>query len=182
MPEITEEIIRLQSVPLTRDKMLRISREFEIYHNATNFVIKAILKEHIPTSSKTFELVKDEFVKQFDPRPQYLNDVIKTARVEIGKHRKMAAVVRSFREKIPAFKPGRIIVSPPIVRVREKALLLYTKENDEIPIPYDKPTRNRVIDKLRDMVNGSITYGRVRLTLQRAGYIKIDIRARTETS
>ncbi len=179
MPEVTEEIITVHSVPLTREKRAKIDTEFEKYHKAVNFVIKAILAKHIATSSKTFELLQKEFATRFDSREQYLRDVIKTARVEIGRHRKMAKVVRTLRDKQPHFKAGRMILSAPIVKIQERVLLLYTDTGEEIPIPFDKPSRNRVIDRLRGLANGQITHGRVRLSLQKAGYITIDIRAQT---
>ncbi len=225
---MSDDIITVQSVALTREKSVSIQKETKFYQDATNFVIKEILKNHITSSAHTIESVRDDVVRRFlhlrdstgplselndkqlrevfarrfpvtivnkrfkekvDParlRPefalryemQYVQDVVKTARVEIGKHRKMARTLRSIRDKSPYFKPGRMIFSGVIVGISDdsKALLLLTPDGEEIPIVFDKRSRNRVISKLQAMVSGSRKYGRVRIIWNREGYADIDIR------
>lgn len=180
MPEVSEDIIRLQSVPLTREKQFGLEAEFQNYHTAVNYVIRIILKKHITSKTQTIEAVQDEFKEKFDSRPQYIEDVVKTARVEIGRHRKLAKTIRSLRDKDPYFKPDRVIFSDPIVKISEKALLLYTKDGTEIPIPYDKHSRNQVLVELNALATGKKKYGRVRLTRRKEGYIEIDIRVESK--
>ncbi len=170
------EIIRLDSVILSREKQDALKRELEKYANAVNYVIRMILTKHLASAAKTIESIQEEFEKQFDSRRQYLEDVVKTARVRIGEHQKMARVLRSVREKKPKFKEGRLILSAPLIRVGEKALILALDGDEEIPIPYDKRSRNRQAEKLSAITGGKIEYDRVRLTWRKEGFVEIDIR------
>ncbi|RLI07606.1 hypothetical protein DRO42_07840 [Candidatus Bathyarchaeota archaeon] len=170
------EIISLDSVVLSREKQLALKREIERYAEATDFVIRRILQEHITSAAKTIEAVQEEFAERFDRRPEYLADVVKTARVTIGQHRKMARVLQSARHKRPRFKEGRLILSPPLVRVTERALLLTTQDGSELPIPFDKRSRNKNLDVLSDLAAGRRQHDRVRLTWRREGFVEIDIR------
>ena len=169
-------IIKLASVTLTSDKQDRIEPEFERYASATNYVIKVILKEHFSSGSKTVEYIREEFSKRFDMREQYLRDVVKTAWVEVSRHRRLAEMVRSMRDKAPFFREGRLIFSHPIIKVQEKGLNLETQDRERMPIPFDKRSRNRVADRLRELVTGRKKQGRVRLTWNKEGYMSIDIR------
>jgi hypothetical protein len=225
---MADDIITVQSVALTREKSVSIQRETKFYQDATNFVIKEILKKHISSAARTIELVRDDVIRRFlhlrdstgplselnhqqlsevfarrfsvtivnkrfkervEParlRPefaqkyeaQYVQDVVKTARVEIGQHRKMARTLRSIRDKSPYFKPGRMIFSGVIVSISDegKALLLLTPDGEEVPIVFDKRSRNRVISKLQAMASGARRYGRIRIIWNREGYADIDIR------
>ncbi|MCF2137069.1 MAG: hypothetical protein K9W43_07455 [Candidatus Thorarchaeota archaeon] len=170
------EIVRLNSVILSREKQDALQKEIERYAKAVNFVIRTILTKHLASAAKTIEAIRDEFAKQFDPRPQYLEDVVKTARVRIGEHRKMARVIRTAREKRPKFKEGRIILSPPLIRVGEKALTIALSKQEVLPIPYDKRSRNREIDTLTAIAKGELEHGRVRVTWRREGFVEIEIR------
>jgi hypothetical protein len=170
------KIVKLASVTLTRDKQDKIEPEFERYASATNYVIKVILKERFSSGRKTLEHIREEFANRFDRREQYLRDVVKTAWVEIKRHQRLAEMVRSMRSKTPVFKEGRVIFSHPIVKVKEKGLTLETPDREGIPIPFDKPSRNRVASQLREIVNGQKKQGRVRLTWNKAGYLGIAIR------
>ena len=177
------EVIRLQSVILTREKQLQIEGEFENYAKATNFVIKSMLKQHLTKPERAFEVLEEPFKQQHDVRNEYLLDVIRTARAEISRHRRIASTVRSMRDKIPFYKPGRMILSQPIVRVGESALLLKMKDRSQVPVPYDKRSRNREADALLYIAKGETEegnkrYGRVRMTWNKEGFIDIDIRAR----
>ncbi|MHA2379072.1 MAG: hypothetical protein ACXADO_01065 [Candidatus Thorarchaeota archaeon] len=176
MSEAESEIIKLASVTLTREKQDKIDAEFERYASAANFVIKAILNEHIHSGRKALEHVQEEFVTRFDKREQYLRDVVKTALVKVRRHRRMAEMVRSMRNKAPVFKEGRMIFSQPIVKVQEKGLTLETSSRERIPVPFDKPSRNRVAPQLRALATGLKKQGRVRLTWNKEGYMTIDIR------
>jgi hypothetical protein len=170
------KIVKLASVTLTRDKQDRIEPEFERYASAVNYVIKVILKEHFSSGSKTLEHIRENFSKRFDKREQYLRDVVKSAWGEITRHRRLAEMVRSMRNKSPVFREGRLIFSHPIVKVQEKGLNLETQDGERVPIPFDKPSRNRVADRLRELATGQKKQGRVRLTWNKEGYMSIDIR------
>jgi hypothetical protein len=184
------EILRLLSVPLTREKQLALQEEFTRYAAASNWVIKAILKSHLRGHSKIREAIKEQFTTEFDRRPTYLYDVIISALAEIGKHNKLAATVRSMRNKIPHFKSGRIILSQPIIAVGERAVTIRLPDRTSISIPYDKRSRNRFASELDSIVKGEprrvdtteITainkrYQRVRFTWHAEGFMDIDIRA-----
>ncbi|MFX0045289.1 MAG: hypothetical protein ACFE8Z_05535 [Candidatus Hermodarchaeota archaeon] len=173
------EIVKLASVTLTRDKQDRVEPEFERYASATNYVIRVILKEHLPSGNKTLEHVREGFLNRFDKREQYLRDVVKTAWVEVSRNRRLAEMVRSMRDKPPLFKEGRMILSHPIVRVQEKGLNLETQDRDRIPIPFDKPSRNRAASQLHELATGQKKQGRVRMTWNKEGYMNIDIRMDT---
>jgi hypothetical protein len=177
------EIVRLQSVILTREKQLQLETEFDSYAKATNFVIKSMLKQHLTKSERAFEVLEESFRLKHDRRAEYLLDVIKTARAEIARHRRIARAVRSMRDKGPFYKPGRMILSQPIVIVGDSALLLKMKDRSQLPVPYDKRSRNREAEALLYIVKGETEegnkrYERVRMTLNKEGFIDIDIRTR----
>ena len=176
MPGTNSKIVKLASVTLTRDKQDKIEPEFQRYASATNYVIKVILREHFSSGSKMLEYTREDFSKRFDKREQYLRDVVKTAWVEVRRHRRLAEMVRSMRNKSPVFREGRVIFSHPIVKVQEKGLNLETQDRERIPIPFDKPSRNRVANQLREIATGQKKQGRVRLTWNKEGYMSIDIR------
>ncbi|MFW9801913.1 MAG: hypothetical protein ACFFFC_04645 [Candidatus Thorarchaeota archaeon] len=170
------EILKLTSVTLSREKQDKIDLEFDRYSKAVNYVIRAILKNHISSGRKAFEVLEEEISSQFDQRHQYMRDVVKTAWGEVREHRRLAQTVRSMRDKAPVFRGGRMIFSQPIVSVNEKGVHLQTVDREKVPIPFDKRSRNRVIESLESIVRGKITYGRVRLTWNKEGYMDIDIR------
>jgi hypothetical protein len=176
MHKVDADIIRLSSVPLTREKQMKIEEEVRAYSSAVNYVIMEILSRQISSAPKGVEALREEFKERYDSRSQYLEDVVKTARVLIGQHFRMEKTIRSMRGKTPFFKPGRIIFSKPIVDVGEKALILQSSENEEIPMPYDKHSRNRVALRLQRIAKGIRQYGRVRITYLKEGYVEIDIR------
>ena len=177
------EILKLLSVTLTRDKQILLEEELQKYGAATNWTIKQILKKGFSTRTKTFDALQDDFAAKFDKRRRYLEDIVKTASVEITQHRKLAKTVRSMRDKPPFFKPGRLIFSQPIVRLDEKAVTLALTDGSLLPIPFDKRSRNRLADKivtiLRGAKEGDINknYGRIRITWNKEGFADIDIRA-----
>jgi predicted transposase len=170
------EILKLTSVTLSREKQDKIDLEFERYSKAVNYVIRAILKNHISSGKKTFELLEEEISSRFDRRPQYVRDVVKTAWGEVREHRRLAQTVRSMRDKAPVFRAGRMIFSQPIVSVNEKGVNLQTVDKEKVPIPFDKRSRNRLIEDLESIARGKTTYARVRLTWNKEGYMDIDIR------
>ena len=176
------EVLKLLSVTLTRDKQILLEEELQRYGAATNWAIKQILKEGLSSRSKTFEALQEEFANRYDKRRQYLEDVVRTASVEISQHRKLARTVRSMRDKAPFFKPGRLIFSQPIVRLSEKAITLTLTNRDLLHIPFDKRSRNRLADKLGAILRGSKEgeinkkYDRIRITWNKEGFADIDIR------
>ena len=170
------EILKLTSVTLSREKQDKIDLEFERYAKAVNHVIRAILKDRISSGKKTFSLLEEDISNRFDRRPQYVRDVIKTAWGEVKEHRRMAQTIRSMRGKSPVFKSGRMIFSQPIVSINERGLQIQTADRERVPIPFDKRSRNRLVEKLQSLVQGRTAYGRVRLTWNKEGYMDIDIR------
>jgi hypothetical protein len=177
MSEHDIEILKLTSVALTREKQYAIREEFDRYASATNFVIKEILRNHLTNLSRTIETLHDIIAKNYDSRDQFIHDVVKTARVVIGRHRRLSHTIRSMRSKTPFFKPGRMIFSHPIVSVDEVALILQTKSGDKLPIPLDKHSRNQSAQILRYLSKNPEIYGRIRLTWDDIGsYVKIAIR------
>ncbi len=170
------EILKLTSVTLSREKQDKIDLEFERYAKAVNYIIRTILKNRISSGSKTFSLLEEDLSNRFDQRPQYVRDVVKTAWGEVREHRRLAQTIRGMRDKAPVFRSGRMIFSQPIVSVDEKSLRLQTADRESVPIPFDKRSRNRVVEKLQSLVRGHTAYGRVRLTWNKEGYMDIDIR------
>ncbi|MHA2063744.1 MAG: hypothetical protein ACXABY_05095 [Candidatus Thorarchaeota archaeon] len=171
-------ILKLTSVTLSREKQDKIDHEFERYVKAVNYIIRAILKGHISSGKKTFDLLEEDISNRFDQRPQYVRDVVKTAWGEVRSHSRLAQTVRSMRDKAPVFKSGRMVFSQPIVSVDEKSLQLQTADGETVPIPFDKRSRNRVVEELQSLVRGKTLYGRVRLTWNKEGYMDIDIRTK----
>jgi hypothetical protein len=236
MSDNLQALLSLQTVPLTREKQMDIQEEVTLYHDATNYTIKMILKKRLTTFTKTVEelmdklsrkyvylrnssgplselnndQLRDTFARRFTLdvvksrlsverhqneieevyirrsrkdfallyESQYVKDIVKSARVEIGKHRRLAHTLRSIRDKQPYFKEGRIIFSKPILQISKegKAFLLLTSAGKEIPLVFDKYTRNASLKTLDGIVNGKIKYDRVRLTWNREGYLNIDVR------
>jgi hypothetical protein len=172
-------ILKLTSVTLSREKQDKIDLEFERYEKAVNYVIRAILRDHISSGKRTFDLLEEEISSRFDRRKQYLRDVVKTAWGEVREHRTLAQTIRSMREKAPVFRSGRMIFSKPIVSVDEKSLQLQTVDKEQVPIPFDKRSRNRILEELQSLVRGTTTYGRVRLTWNKEGYMDIDIHTKS---
>ncbi|MBN2229337.1 MAG: hypothetical protein JW779_07050 [Candidatus Thorarchaeota archaeon] len=190
MPKRDIEILKLLSVALTREKQLVIREEFERYHMGTNWVIKIIVKNHLTSLVKIQEIIQDEFFEKYDKRPVYLENVIKTAISEIATHRRLAVNVRSMRDKIPFFKFGRMILSQPIIKIDDRTITLKLQDRTEVPIPYDKRSRNSFASQIAEILKGEPRgsvidgkppvngrYGRVRLTWNNEGFLGIDIRA-----
>jgi len=190
MPEEKIEILKLLSVTLTRDKQSVLKEEFKRYTSATNWVIKAILKNRLSGHSKTKEAIEELFVAEHDSRPVYFENVMRSARAEITRHNKLAMTIRSMRDKTPYFRPGRIILSQPIIKVGDKAVVLKLQDGTEVAIPYDKRSRNRLAAAMDTILSGeprfpdksgimqqNKKYERVRLTWNNEGFVDIDIRA-----
>ncbi|RDE14685.1 MAG: hypothetical protein C4K48_05640 [Candidatus Thorarchaeota archaeon] len=184
------EILRLLSVTLTREKQLLLQEEFKRYATATNWVIKNILKNHLRGQARTRSRIEDEFLREFDERPVYLDNVVTSARAEVARHTKLAMAVVSMRDKMPFFKPGRLILSQPIITVGDKAVTLRLPDRTELPIPFDKRSRNRLSPKIDVILRGepirlntsgimphNKRYERIRLTWHNEGFVDIDIRA-----
>lgn len=188
MPE-TKAILRLSSVALTREKQIPLQEEFSRYGLATNWVIKILLKNRLTKRGQIMDAIRDDFYEQFDRRPEYLDDVVRSACAEIARHRKRALTVRSMREKTPFFKQGRAIFSQPIVNLSDKALILTLADRTRIPIPYDKFSRNHNAEKISAILKGEPAkvdvegkmppnkrYGRIRLTWNNQGFLNMAIR------
>jgi hypothetical protein len=190
MPEGKVEILKLLSVTLTRDKQTLLLEEFKRYTAATNWVIKMVLKNHLRGLVRTREVIENEFTKEYDSRPVYLDNVIMSARAEITRHNKLALTIRSYRDKTPFFRSGRMILSQPIMTLGDKGVVLKLPDKTEIAIPYDKRSRNRLAPKIdailrgeprKPDISGTIPlnkrYERIRLTWNNEGFVDIDIRA-----
>ncbi|MGY5873353.1 MAG: hypothetical protein RTV72_13970 [Candidatus Thorarchaeota archaeon] len=189
MPETKAIVLKLSSVPLTREKQIPLQEEVDRYGLATNWVIKKLLKNHLTKRGQIIEAIQEDFSEQFDKRQDYLNDVVRSACAEIARHRKLAMTVRSMRDKTPFFKKGRAIFSQPIVKISEKALILTLSDRTKVPIPFDKFSRNHNAEKIAAILKGEpITtdaegkiplnkrYSRVRLTWNNQGFMSIAIK------
>jgi hypothetical protein len=92
------------------------------------------------------------------------------------------------RDKTPFFRPGRMILSQPIVKLSEKAVTLSIPNGGKLAIPFDKRSRNRLIDKIRSILRGekpdeiNRKYGRVRITWNKEGFADIDVQSMTSDS
>ncbi|MFW9843698.1 MAG: hypothetical protein ACFFEV_03915 [Candidatus Thorarchaeota archaeon] len=183
-------LLKLSSVALTREKQIPVEDEFSRYTQATNWVIKTLLKKGLTKQAQILDAIRDDFFERFDRREEYLNDVVRSATSEITRHRKLAVTVRSMRDKTPYFKKGRAIFSQPIIEISEKALILTLADRTRIPIPYDKFSRNKNAEKIAEILKGkpmkvdaqgrmptNKRYGRIRLTWNNEGFVNIDIRA-----
>lgn len=190
MPETLAILLKLSSVALTREKQIPLEEEFARYGQAANWVIKTLLKNQLKNQTQIVEMIQEEFYERFDNRPSYLIDVVKSARAEITRHRKLAVVIRSMRDKDPFFKKGWAIFSQPIVKISEKALTLMLADRTRLPIPYDKFSRNQNAEKIAAILKGEpvgpdVTgklpqnkrYGRIRLTWNNEGFVDIVIKA-----
>lgn len=188
VPMSTVEILKLLSVTLTRDKQDVLMEELQRYGKAANWTIKQVLKQHLTSPTKAVEVLREPFVEQFDKREQYFQDVLKTARVEISNHRKMAKTVRSMRDKTPFFRPERMILSQPLIKLSEKAVTISIRDGSRLAVPFDKRSRNRLIEKIQSVLRGEKTgeinrkYGRIRITWNKEGFADIDIRTKTSDS
>lgn len=177
------EIVKLLSVILTREKQMEVEEEIERYVTATNWTIKEILRRKLYKHEDMVGALREEFGERFNKSQQYLNDVVMTARGEIGRHRRLAKAVRSLQDKTPHLKLPRMILSQPLIGMNEKTLLLTLRNGTRLPIPFDKRSRNRSAEEIRLILKGSKegeinkNIGRVRLTFNREGYLNIDIQA-----
>jgi hypothetical protein len=112
---------------------------------------------------------------------QYFRDIVRSALSEIARHRKLAATVRSLRDKPPFFKPGRMILSGPIVNITETGCSIITVQGDEIPVPFDKRSKSREAAILTALAAGQQKYSRIRLKWHKEGYLDIDVRVEDRT-
>ncbi|TFG95521.1 hypothetical protein E4H12_13090 [Candidatus Thorarchaeota archaeon] len=190
MPKTAAILLKLSSVTLTREKQIPLEEEFVRYGQATNWVIKTLLKNQLKKQTQIVETIQEEFFERFDNRPAYLVDVMRSAGAEISRHRKLALTVRSMRDKDPFFKKGRAIFSQPIAKISEKALTLMLADRSKVPIPYDKFSRNQNAEKIAVILKGepigpdaagklplNKRYGRIRLTWNNEGFVDIVIKA-----
>jgi len=156
---------------------LEYARRFN-YSIVTEYVpqrVKAATTEHgLREVDRTPDEVREEFAAFF--ARQFVKDVLKTAASEIGKHRKLAKMLISARDKIPFFKPGTMILSGLFIKVDERTIELLTLSGEKVPIPFDKRSRNREIEILQELVQGKRKCQRVRLTQNKEGFLNIDLR------
>ncbi|MFW9918071.1 MAG: hypothetical protein ACFFED_00570 [Candidatus Thorarchaeota archaeon] len=149
----------------------------------------SMIAEHVPQQvkvateeqgmrviSRTPDEVRQVFVHQFSK--QYVRDIVRSAAAEISRHRKLAKTLVNIRGKIPHFKHGTIILSGMLVKVDEKAVEMLTLSGEPVPIPFDKRSRNREIDILQELAEQKRRYERVRITLNKEGFLNIDIRVK----
>lgn len=169
---ILDDIAEENSEVRYRRQLLQFAKRFD-YSTVTNVVSKDI------GSPEAFYM---KFASMY--LEQYVSDIVKTARVEIGKHRKMAKIVRSMRDKTPYFKKGRMILSGILVWIDDRSAKVLTSTGTLLPLPFDKRTRNREsvrLEQIRDsesedsrLIKGA--YDRVRITWNDEGYLNVDIR------
>ena len=88
MPETI--LLKLSSVALTREKQIPIEEEFSRYVQATNWVIKVLLKNRkLTKQAQILDAIRDIFSERFDNRETYLNDVVRSACAEIAEHKRI---------------------------------------------------------------------------------------------
>jgi hypothetical protein len=174
-------IVILLSHVLTKEKQRVAQGEFDRYASAVNFVIKSALAKHIAGRSQLVEAIKEEFRIRFDSRPEYLIDAVKTARLTIAHHRKMARVIRSMRDRSPFFKMGTMVFSPPLISIDETGLTLTISRSDSLPVPFDKHSRNKEGAVLHEIAAGRAGIGRVRLVWRKEGFLEIAFRIHSDT-
>lgn len=157
--------------------LLDFGRRFN-YSMVTEYVPQ---KTKAPTANRDSELlnrtsdeVRKEFVDRFST--QYVKDILRTASAEIARHRKLAKTLINLRGRIPHFKYGTVIVSGMLAGIDERAMELISLVGEPIPIPFDKRSRNREIGTLQDIAERRRRYDRVRLVLNKEGFLNIDIR------
>ena len=190
MPNMKAAILKLHSVVLTREKQILLQEELDRYAKATNWIIKAALKNHLLRPTKITEALGETFFDQFDRRPEYLADVVTTACSEIARYRRLSNTIRSMRDKTPFFKKGRAIYSQPIVKLSESGITVTLWDRTHLPIPFDKFSRNKSANEISEILKGeppkadadgkmplNQRYERIRLTWIREGFLRIDIRA-----
>ncbi len=161
---------------LTKEKQRVVQEQLEKYSSAVNYIIKTTVTLHLATSKQTLDAVSEEFARRYDSRPEYLEDAVKTARAAIAQHRKLARTVRSMRDRTPFFKPGRLILSSPIIKIDSDGIILFTATNEAVPLPFDKHSRNKDVETLRAIVDRKRQVGRVRLTWRKEGFLEVTVR------
>ena len=61
MPETKAIVLKLSSVPLTREKQIPLQEEVDRYGLATNWVIKKLLKNHLTKRGQIIEAIQEDF-------------------------------------------------------------------------------------------------------------------------
>ncbi|NWF94825.1 MAG: hypothetical protein HXY34_01650 [Candidatus Thorarchaeota archaeon] len=188
MPAKDVRVVTLRSVVLTREKRALVAAELDKYATATNHVIRTIVKQRDIISSvkaikaseeKIIESLKTSFFSEIDPREHYLRDVVRTAIRTIAEHRRKTRGVAGARNRPPLFNHGRLVFSPPLVRVTRMALVLYLGHENELSIPFEKTSRSResaLLESIATETRSGPRMGRVRLTWAKEGRFRIDIR------
>ena len=139
--------------------------------------IKVASEEHgLVVIDRTPEDLRREFAQEY--AGQYVKDVIRSAAAEISRHRKLAKTLISIRGKVPHFKYDTLILSGMLVDVDEKAVEVLTLSGEGVPIPFDKRSRNRELEILQNISQQRKKHERVRLILNKEGFLNIDIRIR----
>ncbi|TFG11500.1 hypothetical protein EU537_12165 [Candidatus Thorarchaeota archaeon] len=175
MSDAEIEVVGLSTVPLTRQKQDIIDAELEKYASATNYIILALFGKSPSEQQKSIEALRDKFYEKFDARPEYLDNILATARLEIQRHKAQARYIRNLRDKVPSFEEGELRLSAPLVKVGRKAIVLKTAE-DEVPLPFDKYSRNKNAQVLEEIRSGRTAFQRVRFQWNKEGYFDVDIR------
>ena len=156
---------------------LEFGRRFN-YSIVTQYIpqrVKSATAKHgLREMMRTPEEVREEFVTQFSL--QFVRDVLKTAASEISRHRKLAKMLISIRDKTPHFKSGTMLLSGILIKVNEKAVELLTLSGEKVPIPFDKRSRNREIEILQEIDQGRRKCQRIRLIQNKEGFLNIDLR------
>ncbi len=175
MSDTETEVVELSTVPLTRQKQDIVDAELEKYAGATNYLIVAIFGEPPRNQEEILEGLRNKFYGKFDVRPEYFQDVLTSARLEIRRHKAQAKYLRNLRDKVPSFEEGELRFSTPIVEVGKKAIIIKTSE-EEVPLPFDKYSRNKNAQVLEEIRTGKKKFERVRFKWNKEGYFDVDIR------
>ncbi|MHA2359643.1 MAG: hypothetical protein ACXAB5_05185, partial [Candidatus Thorarchaeota archaeon] len=101
----------------------------------------------------------------------------------ISTHRNKSKIIRSMRDKTPFFKPNRIILSQPVIKLSKRAVTLSIADGSVLAIPFDKRSRNRLVEKIEAILKNekpgviNRNYGRIRITWNKEGFADVDVRA-----
>ncbi len=171
---------------LTTRKRAILDREIERYTQATRYVIRSIRLKHLAAEKRAekqiIEALQEEFCKQFHSSQDYLRDVVRTAVVTIAHYRKRVARTGTSKEGRPIFKGGQIILSPPLLTVGDKGVILQTEtlQTKRLFIPFDPAIIQQHINILQRLKEDMDVIDRIRLTPQPDGSVMTDIRIRAD--
>ncbi|MEM2141766.1 MAG: hypothetical protein QXS20_10415 [Candidatus Thorarchaeota archaeon] len=168
-------IVHLTSVRLTKEKQRILLNEFERYAAAVNFTIRTALTKHLTVEKRIEDGVADTLAQRYGVTPEYVKDVVKTARITIARYRRQVLRSPTVRNNKPYFARGTVILSPPMIRFQGPVLVFSTTGN-AIPIPLDEASRIREASTIQCMNEKRAVLDRTRLVWNEPGVLGITVR------